>query len=354
VSTTAWAGSTSLPRRPRPCRKPAADDRAAVSHRCADEGPGRRLPESTNRRCPTGPARSATPSSRRRSAAARAQIALRSRGASCSSARCCSFFGTAHLGLDGRPAGSLLQGNLSAASLAGTIPLADPFASRCRCSPPATCCCPSCGSAPRLSSPPGCCSARRAFCAWMCPPQRRHRRRSVAARAARLARPARHPHDDTLRPARARARPLRIARRRGVRVGEPIGMLHRALVYGTPVGLVAVAGVLLLDLAVLRHGWCGHLCPLVLSGRSRAGVGLVKVPFSTRELHALRGLRKDLPGASRAQPEPRSAAWRDRRRRVHELRAAVSRSARDSPRVRCIRSLTRLPVSPPPSRGLPS
>jgi ferredoxin-type protein NapH len=43
---------------------------------------------------------------------------------------------------------------------------------------------------------------------------------------------------------------------------SPIAMLHRELIFGIGFGLLAVVGVFLLDLCVLRHGWCGSLCPL--------------------------------------------------------------------------------------------
>jgi ferredoxin-type protein NapH len=39
-------------------------------------------------------------------------------------------------------------------------------------------------------------------------------------------------------------------------------MLHRELIFGVGLGLTAVAGIFLLDLFVIKHGWCGHLCPL--------------------------------------------------------------------------------------------
>ena len=43
---------------------------------------------------------------------------------------------------------------------------------------------------------------------------------------------------------------------------SPIAMLHRELIFGAGLGLLTVAGIFLLDLFVLRHGWCGSLCPL--------------------------------------------------------------------------------------------
>jgi ferredoxin-type protein NapH len=43
---------------------------------------------------------------------------------------------------------------------------------------------------------------------------------------------------------------------------SPISMMHRELVFGIGAGWIAVAGVFLFDLFILRNGWCGHLCPL--------------------------------------------------------------------------------------------
>ena len=43
---------------------------------------------------------------------------------------------------------------------------------------------------------------------------------------------------------------------------SPIAMTHRELIYGPGPGLLAVAGIFVLDLFVLRPGWCGSLCPL--------------------------------------------------------------------------------------------
>lgn len=46
---------------------------------------------------------------------------------------------------------------------------------------------------------------------------------------------------------------------------NPVTILHRALVYGTVLGgaaLPVVLAVVLFDLGVAAHGWCGHLCPV--------------------------------------------------------------------------------------------
>ena len=58
---------------------------------------------------------------------------------------------------------------------------------------------------------------------------------------------------------------------------SPVGALHRELIYGAGLGLLGAVGVFLLDAFVLKHGWCGHLCPLgachaLLSRRARLRV----------------------------------------------------------------------------------
>jgi ferredoxin-type protein NapH len=57
---------------------------------------------------------------------------------------------------------------------------------------------------------------------------------------------------------------------------SPIGMAHRGVIYGMGLGWTALLGIFLLDLLILRHGWCGHLCPLgafyALLGRATAQV----------------------------------------------------------------------------------
>ncbi|MCP5067784.1 MAG: quinol dehydrogenase ferredoxin subunit NapH [bacterium] len=43
---------------------------------------------------------------------------------------------------------------------------------------------------------------------------------------------------------------------------SPIALTHRELIFGPGLGLLALGGLFLADLFVLRHGWCGSLCPL--------------------------------------------------------------------------------------------
>ncbi len=51
----------------------------------------------------------------------------------------------------------------------------------------------------------------------------------------------------------------------GVAVFEyvsPIGMFHRGIIYGFGMGFMAVLAIFVFDVLILKHGWCGHLCPL--------------------------------------------------------------------------------------------
>tara|TARA_R110001599_G_scaffold353847_1_gene600007 strand:+ start:10870 stop:11751 length:882 start_codon:yes stop_codon:yes gene_type:complete len=43
---------------------------------------------------------------------------------------------------------------------------------------------------------------------------------------------------------------------------NPITMLHRGILFGMGVGWLFVLAVFLFDLFVVKHGWCGHLCPV--------------------------------------------------------------------------------------------
>lgn len=43
---------------------------------------------------------------------------------------------------------------------------------------------------------------------------------------------------------------------------NPVGMMHRALIFGGVAAWGAVAAVFVFDLLVAPRGWCGHVCPL--------------------------------------------------------------------------------------------
>lgn len=43
---------------------------------------------------------------------------------------------------------------------------------------------------------------------------------------------------------------------------NPVSMLHRGLFFGMGLAWAILLGVFLFDLFVMRHGWCGHVCPM--------------------------------------------------------------------------------------------
>lgn len=43
---------------------------------------------------------------------------------------------------------------------------------------------------------------------------------------------------------------------------NPVSMLHRGLFFGMGFAWAVILAVFLFDLFVMRHGWCGHLCPV--------------------------------------------------------------------------------------------
>jgi ferredoxin-type protein NapH len=170
------------------------------------------------------------------------------------------FFATAHWGwsLFGEP---LLSGNLSGSSVAGLIPLADPFAvlqilfTRHVLANDVLI-----GAAVVLVF--YVLVGGRVFCSWVCPVNPVTdlagwlRNKLGLGNALHLNRSLRY---------YVLALALVLSLITGLAAFEwvsPIAMLHRELIFGIGMGLIGVAGIFLLDLMVLKHGWCGHLCPL--------------------------------------------------------------------------------------------
>ncbi|MCX7673540.1 MAG: quinol dehydrogenase ferredoxin subunit NapH [Thiobacillaceae bacterium] len=170
------------------------------------------------------------------------------------------FFGTAHWGwsVAGAP---LLTGNLSASEFAGLIPMTDPFAAlqilltRHMLATEALL---GVGIVLAFYALVG----GRVFCAWVCPVN------MVTDLAGWLQ--ARLGFANVLHLNRnlryyGLALALVLSALTGLAAFEwvsPIAMLHRELIFGVGMGLTGVAGIFLFDLLVLKHGWCGHLCPL--------------------------------------------------------------------------------------------
>jgi ferredoxin-type protein NapH len=190
------------------------------------------------------------------------------------------FAGTLHWGWQALGA-PLLAGNLSAAKFAGVLPLADPFAvlqmlvaGQWLVAEVLI------GAALTLVAYT--LLGGRVFCAWVCP-------MNVVTDAAFWLRNrfGIGASEDLLRvPARARyvllAVALVVSAASGVAAFEwlsPVAMLHRELLYGVGLGLTGALGIFLLDAFAVRHGWCGHLCPLGAFWATLGRVGQVKVAF---------------------------------------------------------------------------
>jgi ferredoxin-type protein NapH len=170
------------------------------------------------------------------------------------------FFATAHWawGLFDEP---LLSGNLSSSSVLGLIPLADPFAvlqilfTRHLLSAEVLI-----GAAIVLGF--YALIGGRVFCSWVCPVNvitdsaAWLRNRFDLGNALHLNRGLRY---------YVLVLALVLSFITGLAAFEwvsPIAMLHREVIFGIGMGLIGVVGIFLFDLMVLRHGWCGHLCPL--------------------------------------------------------------------------------------------
>lgn len=171
------------------------------------------------------------------------------------------FFGTAHWGWALTEGTSLLSGNLSASEFIGLIPMADPFAvlqifltghmlqTKVIL-----------GAAIVLGF--YLLVGGRVFCAWVCPVN------LVTDLAGWLRnRLDIHPLFHLSRQIRywVLGVALVLSAISGVAAFEwvsPVGMMHREIIFGVGLGILALLAIFLFDLLTLKHGWCGHLCPL--------------------------------------------------------------------------------------------
>jgi ferredoxin-type protein NapH len=170
------------------------------------------------------------------------------------------FFGTLHWGwsLFGLP---LLSGNLSASEVLGRVTLADPFATLQILLT---------GHLLQFEVLLGAALVLgvfmilggRVWCSWVCPVN------PVTDLAGFL-------HRKTWRknlfgiPRHLRYTVLALALLLSVLIGlpafewvSPIGAMHREIIFGLGLGWTALVGLFLFDWLVVKHGWCGHLCPL--------------------------------------------------------------------------------------------
>lgn len=64
---------------------------------------------------------------------------------------------------------------------------------------------------------------------------------------------------------------------------NPVSMLHRGLFFGLGMAWAVILAVFLFDLFVMRHGWCGHLCPVGAFYSLIGKLSVVRVRLPQRE-----------------------------------------------------------------------
>ncbi|WP_233490325.1 quinol dehydrogenase ferredoxin subunit NapH [Thiocapsa marina] len=170
------------------------------------------------------------------------------------------FFGTLHWGwsLFGLP---VLSGNLSASEVLGQVTLADPFATLQILLT---------GHVLQSEVLLGAALVLgvflilggRVWCSWVCPVN------PVTDFAGFLHRKTWRKNLFAL-PRHLRYTVLALALLLSVLIGlpafewvSPIGAMHREMIFGLGLGWTALVGLFLFDWLVVKHGWCGHLCPL--------------------------------------------------------------------------------------------
>lgn len=171
------------------------------------------------------------------------------------------FFGTAHWGWQLAKDVPLLTGNLSASEFIALIPMADPFAVLQILLT---------GHMLQQEVLLGAAIVLgfyllvggRVYCAWVCPVNPLTdlanwlRNRLQIQALFILSRNTRY---------FVLAAALVISAIAGVSAFEwvsPISMMHREIIFGFGLGFLALLSIFLFDLLILKHGWCGHLCPL--------------------------------------------------------------------------------------------
>lgn len=155
--------------------------------------------------------------------------------------------------------------------------------------------------------------ASRAFCAWVCPLN------VVTDFAAWLRRKL------NIRQSAKMPRHLRYMLLVFILVGSaltgnllwewinPVAALGRALIYGLTATSWLILAIFLLDLLIIEHGWCGHLCPIGAAYGLIGAKGIIRVKAQYRSKcdHCMdcyhvcpepQVLRKPLQGKDNASP----------------------------------------------------
>jgi ferredoxin-type protein NapH len=184
------------------------------------------------------------------------------------------FFGSAHWGwsLFDKP---ILRGNLSASELLGIIPLADPFATLQIFLT---------GHVLQKNVLIGALIVSviylllgaRVWCSWVCPV-------NMITDLAGWIRKRLNIKDNFRVQRKLRyvilGLSLLLSALTGVAAFEwisPISIFHRELIFGLGTGWVFLLVIFLFDLFVLKHGWCGHFCPL---GAFYSTLGKITAPL---------------------------------------------------------------------------
>ena len=187
------------------------------------------------------------------------------------------FFGTAHWSwaIADQP---ILAGNLSSSLFLGLIPLADPFAvlqiffTQHLMEQEVVL-----GAAIVLAT--YALLGGRVWCAWVCPINMVTdlaswlRRKLSIQPAFKLGRHIRYA---------ILAMTLLLSLVTGVAAFEwvsPISMFHREVIFGLGMGWMAILGIFIFDLLLVKHGWCGHLCPLGAFYSVLGKIGGVRIAF---------------------------------------------------------------------------